>query len=205
MKKNKSSKNWIIQQHRDLFFKEAKSSGLRSRSAYKLIDLDNKFNFLKNCKTVVDLGCYPGGWSQIVKRKTKNCKILSLDLKKMKDIDGVEFIHCDFQDDRSKEIILNRLKTKADAVISDMAANTTGNKDLDCIRTNELCYEVLSFSRNIINHNGIVISKLFNGKDFLEVKKLAESKFKKVNFFKPKSSRDFSKETYIHCAGIKTL
>ena len=86
-----------------------------------------------------------------------------------------------------------------------MAANTTGNKDLDCIRTNELCYEVLSFSRNIINHNGIVISKLFNGKDFLEVKKLAESKFKKVNFFKPKSSRDFSKETYIHCAGIKTL
>jgi 23S rRNA (uridine2552-2'-O)-methyltransferase len=95
--------------------------------------------------------------------------------------------------------------TKADAVVSDMAANTTGNKDLDCIRTNALCAEVIEFSRFILKKNGVVISKLFNGTDFLEVKKLAESKFQKVNFFKPESSRDYSKETYIHCVGIKTL
>ena len=92
-----------------------------------------------------------------------------------------------------------------DAVISDMAANTTGNKDLDCIRTNALCAEVIEFSRFIINENGVVIAKLFNGKDFLEVKRLAEKTFRKVNFFKPESSRDNSKETYIHCKGIKTL
>ncbi len=205
MRKNKSSKNWIIQQHRDQYFKESKSSGFRSRSAFKLLEINNKFNFFKKCKTVIDLGSYPGGWSQIIKKNIKNCKILSVDLKKMEKIDGVDFICCDFRKDESKKRILSLIGTKADAVVSDMAANTTGNKDLDCIRTNALCAEVIEFSRFILKKNGVVISKLFNGTDFLEVKKLAESKFQKVNFFKPESSRDYSKETYIHCVGIKTL
>ena len=86
-----------------------------------------------------------------------------------------------------------------------MAANTTGNKDLDCIRTNELCVEVIEFSRSVLNKNGSVLAKLFNGKDFNNVKNIAEKNFKKVRFFKPESSRDFSKETYIHCKGIKAL
>ena len=86
-----------------------------------------------------------------------------------------------------------------------MAANTTGNKDLDCIRTNALCAEVIEFSSFVINKSGVVIAKLFNGTDFLNVKNLAQNKFHRVNFFKPISSRDHSKETYIHCAGIKTL
>ena len=97
MRKNKSSKNWIIQQHRDPYFKEAKHSGYRSRSAYKLIELEKKFKFLKNCKSIIDLGCYPGGWSQVIKKNTKNCKILSLDIKKMKEIDGIDLFCCDFQ------------------------------------------------------------------------------------------------------------
>ena len=205
MRKNKSSKDWIIQQHRDQYFKQAKSSGFRSRSAYKLLELNKKFSIFSNCKTVIDLGCYPGGWSQILKKNLKSCKILSVDIKKMEKIDGVDFLCCDFQKKESKDKILKKLNSKADLLVSDMAADTTGNKDLDCIRTNALCAEVIEFSISAVKSNGVVIAKLFNGKDFLDVKNLAENKFQKVKFFKPESSRDYSKETYIHCAGIKTL
>ena len=205
MRKNKSSKNWIIQQHRDPYFKEAKHSGFRSRSAYKLLELEKKFKFLKSCKSIIDLGSYPGGWSQVIKKNTKNCKILSLDIKKMREIDGVDFFCCDFQNDGSKEQILQYFKAKADVLVSDMAANTSGNKDLDCIRTNSLCMDVIEFSRFVVKNDGVVISKLFNGYDFLDVKKFAEKKFEKVNFFKPESSKNFSKETYIHCKKFKTL
>ena len=205
MKKNKSSKNWIIRQHRDQYFKQAKSSGFRSRSAYKLLELNKKFKFFRNCNTVIDLGSYPGGWSQMLKKNLKNCNILSVDIKKMEKIDGVDFLRCDFQKSGSKEKILKKLNSKADLLVSDMAADTTGNKDLDCIRTNALCAEVIEFSSLVIKESWVVIAKLFNGKDFLDVKDLAQKKFHKVNFFKPDSSRDFSKETYIHCAGIRTL
>ena len=205
MKKNKSSKNWIIHQHRDQYFKHAKSSGFRSRSAYKLLELNKKFKFFKKCKTVIDLGSYPGGWSQMLKKNTKNCQILSIDIKKMEKIEGVDFLCCDFQKEESKEKILKKLNKKADLLVSDLAADTTGNKNLDCIRTNALCAEVIEFSSYVIKENGVVIAKLFNGADFLNVKNLAKNKFRKVNFFKPESSRDYSKETYIHCEGIKTL
>ena len=205
MKKNRSSKNWIIKQHRDQYFKQAKSSGFRSRSAYKLLELNKKFNIFSNCKTAIDLGCYPGGWSQILKKNLNNCKILSVDIKEMKKIDGVDFLCCDFQKKESKEKILKKLNNKVDLLVSDMAADTTGNKDLDCIRTNAICAEVIEFSSFVLKDSGVVISKIFNGQDFLYVKKLAKSKFHRVNFFKPESSRDYSKETYIHCVGIKTL
>ena len=205
MKKNKSSKNWIIEQHRDQYFKQAKSSGFRSRSAYKLLELNKKFKLFSNCNTVIDLGSYPGGWSQMLKKNLKNSKILSVDIKEMEQIEGVDFLCCDFQKEESKEKILKKLNNKADLLVSDMAADTTGNKDLDCIRTNALCAEVIEFSSFVLKESGVVISKLFNGQDFLNVKNLAKSKFREVNFFKPESSRDYSKETYIHCAGIKTL
>ena len=123
----------------------------------------------------------------------------------MEKINGVDFICCDFQEDESKEKILEKLGNKADLLVSDMAADTTGNKDLDCIRTNALCAEVIEFSSLVLKESGVVVAKLFNGKDFLSVKSLAKDKFRKIDFFKPKSSRDYSKETYIHCAGIKTL
>ena len=205
MKKNKSSKNWIIKQHRDLYFKQAKSSGFRSRSAYKLLELNKKFKLFKNCKSAIDLGSYPGGWSQILKKNLNNSYILSIDIKKMEKINGVDFLCCDFKEKESKEKILKKLNNKADLLVSDMAADTTGNKDLDCIRTDALCAEVIEFSSFVINENGVVIAKLFNGQDFSIVKNLAKSKFHTVNFFKPESSRDYSKETYIHCARIKTL
>ncbi len=205
MKKNKISKDWIIKQHRDQYFKNSKSHGYRSRSAYKLIELDNKFKFFKKKKIIIDLGCYPGGWSQVAKENTDKSKILSLDLKKMDKLQGVQFICRDFQKDETKKEVLKILGEKADVLMSDMAANTTGNKSLDSIRTNALTQQVIDFSRFVLKDDGVVICKLFTGQDFLEIKDLAKKKFKKVDFFKPKSSKDFSKETYIHCKGIKTL
>ena len=123
----------------------------------------------------------------------------------MSQIEGVSIIQGDFLEEEVKKEIFIKLGEKADILISDMAANTTGNRSLDCIRTNQLCSDVVEFSSKILKPNGVLVSKLFMGDDFLEVKELAKSKFKKVEFFKPEASRSESKETYIHCAILKTL
>ena len=205
MKKNKSSKNWIINQHRDEYFKQSKSLGYRSRAAFKLLELNKKFNFLKKNSKVLDLGAAPGGWSQVASNYCTKGKVMSVDLKQMTELKNVKFLMMDFRVNESKKAIENFFGDKISIILSDMAANTTGNKDLDCIRTNELCMEALKFSLNVLDNNGVIISKLFNGQDFEVVKKFGLSNFKKVRFFKPKSSKDHSKETYIHCCGLKTL
>ena len=205
MKKNKSSKSWIINQHRDEYFKQSRSLGYRSRAAFKLLELNKKFNFLKKNSKVLDLGAAPGGWSQVVCNICTKGKVMSVDLKQMTELKNIEFLMMDFRVNESKKAIENFFGDKIDVILSDMAANTTGNKDLDCIRTNELCMEALKFSLNVLDNNGVIISKLFTGQDFEAVKKFALSNFKKVRFFKPKSSKDHSKETYIHCCRFKTL
>jgi len=191
--------------YQDHFFKKAKNLGYRSRSAFKLIELDNKFKFLKNHINLIDLGSFPGSWCQVAKEKIKNGKILGLDKKSIDKISGVNLIEGDFLDENLKTIILNNFDSDVDVILSDMAADTTGNKSLDCIRTNQLCLEVIEFSKKILSKNGVVVSKLFMGEDFEEVKLKAKKNFKKINFFKPKSSRNESKETYIHCLGLNTL
>ena len=205
MKKNRSSKTWIIKQHRDQFFKKSKVLGYRSRSAFKLLELNKKFKFISKKTSLIDIGSSPGGWSQVASEIIKNGKIIAIYKKSMEKINNVKFYQGDFFEPKIKDRLLNLLPEKVDVVISDMAADTTGNKSLDSIRTNLLCEEVIDFSVKIIKPNGKVISKLFMGEDFLKVKKIAEKKFKKVNFFKPESSRDKSKETYIHCAYLNTL
>ena len=205
MKKNRSSKTWIIKQHRDQFFKKSKVLGYRSRSAFKLLELNKKFKFISKKTSLIDIGSSPGGWSQVASEIIKNGKIIAIYKKSMEKINNVKFYQGDFFEPKIKDRLLNLLPEKVDVVISDMAADTTGNKSLDSIRTNLLCEEVIDFSVKIIKPNGKVISKLFMGEDFLKIKKIAEKKFKKVNFFKPESSRDESKETYIHCAYLNTL
>ena len=205
MKKNRSSKTWIIKQHRDQFFKKSKVLGYRSRSAFKLLELNKKFKFISKKTSLIDIGSSPGGWSQVASEIIKNGKIIAIDKKSMEKINNVKFYQGDFFEPKIKDRLLNLLPEKVDVVISDMAADTTGNKSLDSIRTNLLCEEVIDFSVKIIKPNGKVISKLFMGEDFLKIKKIAEKKFKKVNFFKPESSRDESKETYIHCVYLNTL
>jgi len=203
--KNKSSKSWIINQHRDQYFKQAKIEGYRSRAAFKLIEINSKFKILKKNTNLLDLGSYPGGWSQVASKKILNGKIVSVDMKEMKPISNVKFIKKDFLQEESQDFIFSYFGEKIDVIISDMAADTTGNRDLDSIRTNSICLEVLNFSSKILNSKGILVSKIFMGQDFELVKKEAKKKFNKVNFYKPNSSRTNSKETYLHCQGLKTL
>tara|TARA_B100002019_G_scaffold277000_1_gene276366 strand:+ start:906 stop:1520 length:615 start_codon:yes stop_codon:yes gene_type:complete len=203
--KNKSSKSWIINQHRDQYFKQAKIEGYRSRAAFKLIEINSKFKILKKNTNLLDLGSYPGGWSQVASKKILNGKIVSVDMKEMKPISNVKFIKKDFLQEESQDFIFSYFGEKIDVIISDMAADTTGNRNLDSIRTNSICLEVLNFSSKILNSKGILVSKIFMGQDFELVKKEAKKKFNKVNFYKPNSSRTNSKETYLHCQGLKTL
>ena len=204
-KKSKKSNTWKIKQHRDQFFKKSKTLGYRSRAAFKLIELNEKFGFIKKNSKLLDIGAYPGGWSQVSSKIIISGKILALDLENINKIKNVSFLQCDFLEINTQKKILQFFSEGLDVILSDMAANTTGNKSLDCIRTNQLCKEVVEFSSKNLKKEGVLISKVFMGEDFLEVKELAKSKFKKVQFIKPKASRDESKETYLHCAVLKTL
>ena len=185
--------------YQDFYFKKAKMQGYRSRSAFKLIELNKKFNFLKKGIKLLDVGAFPGGWCQVASQNVKNGQIIAIDKKKIIQIKNVTIIEGDFLDENTKKKILKFFNSKIDVILSDMAPNTSGNKSLDTIRTNELCLSILEFSKNTLDKNGVVISKLFMGEDFEEIKAYAKKTFKKINFFKPNSSRDNSRETYIHC------
>ena len=205
MKKNKISKNWINKQKKDIYIIESKKQGYRSRSAFKLIEIDQKFNFLSNTKLFLDLGSAPGGWSQVASKKVKNGRILSVDIKEMLPISNVIFLKGDFTNLETQNNIINFFNTQVDAVVSDMAPNTTGNKELDSIRTGNLCLNALEFSCKILNFKGVFISKIFMGSVFKEIEIQAKKLFKVVSFFKPKSSRKESKEIYIFCKNLKIL
>ena len=204
-KRAKKSRTWVIKQHRDQFFKKAKVLGYRSRAAFKLIELNKKFNFIKKNSNLLDVGSTPGGWSQVASKIITNGKILAVDINSMEKINNVLFLNNDFSDKNTQDKILKIFKDKINVIISDMAENTTGNKTVDSIRTNSLCIDVINFSLRMLSSNGTLVCKLFMGDEFLEVKNLAKKKFKKVDFFKPESSRSESKETYIICSFLKTL
>ena len=204
-KRVKKSNSWRIKQHRDQFFKKSKTLGYRSRASFKLIEINKKFGFIKDKTNLLDLGSCPGGWSQVASQIIKTGKIMSIDIKDMDPIKNLKFIKGDILEDSTKNEVINFFKSNLDVIISDMAADTTGNKSLDSIRTNQLCTEVINFSQNTLKPKGVLVSKVFMGEDFLEVKNLAKSVFKKVNFFKPESSRKESKETYLHCEILKSL
>ena len=130
---------------------------------------------------------------------------MAIDIKEMKNVQSVKFYKGDILEKETKNEIIKYFRSNLDVIISDMAADTTGNKTLDSIRTNNLCADVINFSKEILKPKGVLVSKIFMGEDFLEVKNLAKSLFIKVNFFKPESSRKESKETYLHCESLRTL
>ena len=204
-KRSKKSNSWKIKQHRDPFFKRSKTLGYRSRASFKLIELNDKFKFIKNNTNLLDLGSYPGSWSQVSSEIITNGKILSIDIKNMSPVKNVNFYKNDIFEKITKDKIKDFFNGKLEVIISDMAADTTGNKSLDSIRTNQLCLEILSLSPEVLVSNGVFVSKVFMGEDFDEIIKLAKTLFKEVKFFKPMSSRNESKETYIHCKILKTL
>ena len=145
-KRAKKSRTWVIKQHRDQFFKKAKVLGYRSRAAFKLIELNKKFNFIKKNSNLLDIGSTPGGWSQIASKIITNGKILAVDITPMEKLDNVIFFNDDFSEEKTKDKIFKIFNDKIDVIVSDMAENTTGNKTVDSIRTNSLCSDVINFS-----------------------------------------------------------
>ena len=203
MKKNKISKNWVNKQRRDIYVRQSKVDGYRARSVYKLIEIDEKFKIFKGGQSVIDIGAAPGSWSQYAVKVVKSGKIISIDLKEIELIQNTIQIKGDFMDGRVQQAIKDKLINKADVVMSDMAVNTTGIKNIDSIQTGELCKEAMIFSKKIISKNGFFISKIFMGGSFNEIIELGKKIFREVKVFKPKSSRKDSKESFIICKNLR--
>ncbi len=203
MKKNKISKNWINKQRKDIYVRKSKIDGYRARSAYKLIEINQKFKILKNGFSIIDLGAAPGSWSQYSAKTVKNGKIVSIDLKQMESIENTIQIKGDFTNTSTKEKIKKLFKSKVKVVLSDMAVNTTGNKEIDSIYTGELCKEAMQFSKEVLSDDGVFVSKIFMGTIFNEIINKAKLIFKEVKVFKPNSSRRDSKENFIICKKIR--
>ena len=203
MKKNKISKNWVIKQKRDIYVRQSKVDGYRARSAYKLIEIDQKFKIFKGGMCVIDIGAAPGSWSQYVSKIVKNGKIISVDLKNMEKINKTIQIVGDFTEEDTQNEIKNFIDKGADVIMSDMAVNTTGIKNIDSIQTGELCKEAMIFSKKIMFQKGVFISKIFMGGSFNEIVALGKKIFREVKVFKPKSSRKDSKESFIICKNLR--
>ena len=203
MKKNKISKNWVNKQRRDTYVRQSKVDGYRARSAYKLIEIDEKFKIFKGGLTVIDIGAAPGSWSQYANKVSKNGKLISIDLKKMEPIGSSLQIQGDFTEEGVQQAIKKNTTSKVDVVMSDMAVNTTGIKNIDSIQTGELCKEAMVFAKDLLNENGYFISKIFMGGTFNEIVAEGKKYFKEVKVFKPKSSRKDSKESFIICKKLR--
>ena len=203
MKKNKISKNWINKQKRDIYVRQSKVDGYRARSAYKLIEINEKFKIFQNEMSVLDIGAAPGSWSQYVSKVVKNGTLISIDLKKMENIKNSIQIEGDFTDFKIQSKIKKYFKDGINVVLSDMAVNTTGIKNLDAIQTGELCKEAMIFAKDFLSKKGIFVSKIFMGSSFNEIVALGKKIFKEVKIFKPKSSRKDSKESFIICKNLR--
>ena len=168
-----------------------------------MIEIDEKFKIFKGGLSVVDIGAAPGSWSQYASKIVKNGKLISIDLKKMDPIVNCIQIQGDFTENNTQVEIKKILNVKADVVMSDMAVNTTGIKNLDSIQTGELCKDAMFFAKDILKENGYFISKIFMGETFNEIVAEGKKYFKEVKVFKPKSSRKDSKESFIICRKIR--
>ena len=203
MKKNRISKNWINKQKRDIYVRKSQVDGYRARSVYKLIEIEEKFKIFKNGISVIDLGASPGSWSQFVVKIVKSGRLVSIDLNDMEKIKNITQIKGDFTKKESQEKIKSCFRSKVDVVLSDMAVNTTGIKDIDAIYTGELCKEAMLFSKDMLVKEGRFVAKIFLGTSFNEIVALAKTIFKEVKVFKPKSSRKESKESFIICKFLR--
>ena len=203
MKKNKVSKSWVIRQRRDKYVRQSKLEGYRSRAVYKLKELDEKFKIIKNILNILDVGSAPGSWTQYLSEKSKGSKIMSIDLKEVEKIKDVYHVVGDFLDNKNQKMIADYFPKKIDLVVSDMAVNTTGNKNLDSIQTGELSLTAMRFAVGMLRPKGIFLSKIFMGSTFNEIVENAKKNFKESKIFKPPSSRKDSKESFIICKKLR--
>ena len=201
-----SSNRWLERQLNDPYVLEAKQMGYRSRAAFKLIQLDEKFKFLGKNKTIVDLGCAPGGWTQIaVERLHGTGQIVGLDILETKPIEGATLICQDFTSEDAPDKLKALLNGEADVVMSDMAANTTGHQQTDHLRTIALVEAAYAFAKEVLKKGGIFIAKVFQGGAEGEMLADMKKNFTKVSHFKPDASRTTSPETYVVAQGFKGL
>ena len=203
MKKNKISKSWVIRQRRDKYVRQSKLEGYRSRAVYKLKELDEKFKIVENNLSILDIGSAPGSWTQYLSEKSKGSKIMSIDLKEVDKVKDVYHVVGDFLDNENQKIITDYFPKKIDLVVSDMAVNTTGNKNLDSIQTGELSLTAMHFAIGMLRPKGIFLSKIFMGSTFNEIVENAKKNFKESKIFKPPSSRKDSKESFIICKNLR--
>jgi len=193
-----SSKKWLQRQHNDHYVLEAKKLGYRSRAVFKLEEINKKYKFLNKDLNVLDLGSAPGSWSQYLKKKNIN-NIIAIDILKMEPILDVTFIQGDFLENDIKEKIKQKYSKGVDLILSDIAVNTTGSKNTDSFKTNSICLDVLSFSKEMLSKKGKILSKYFNGELDKEIISFAKKNYLKHKIIKPKTSRKDSKEMYILC------
>lgn len=199
-----SSNRWLQRQLNDPYVAEAKRQGYRSRAAFKLIQLDEKYHFLGKGKTIVDLGCAPGGWTQVAALKNKGSgQIVGMDLLATEPIEGAVLLQQDFTADEAPEMIKALLHGPADVVMSDMAANTTGVQNIDHLRTLGLVEMAYEFAKEILAVGGIFIAKVFQGGTEQKLLDDMKKHFAKVTHFKPDASRQDSVEMYVVAQGFK--
>ncbi|WP_425363827.1 RlmE family RNA methyltransferase [Candidatus Tisiphia endosymbiont of Hybos culiciformis] len=207
-----SSKEWLARQLNDPYVAKAKLDGYRSRSAYKLLEIHEKFNLLKPGMKLVDLGAAPGGWSQVAAKIIKsdesgsnNSMIVAVDLLEIEPIIGVDCLQKDFYAEGTEEMIIKMLDGSADIVMSDMAANTTGHATTDHIRTLDLCEHAIDFALKVLKPGGHFIAKIFRGGTENSVLNRIKLNFHKVKHFKPSSSRKESVEIYLIALSRKSV
>ena len=199
-----SNRHWRKSQSEDFFIKDSKRKGYRSRSVYKLSEIDQKFNIFKNVKTAIDIGSCPGGWSEYAIKKIRSGKLLAIDITQMEPIDGVSFIQGNIQDQILQEKLFEEIGNKKfDLIISDMSPNKTGNKVSDQYKFYNIADSILEFSQNGLMSKGMLIMKVFIGHGFEEFKSDLRENFETVIYFKPKSSRKESRETYVIAKNIR--
>ena len=199
-----SNRHWRKSQSEDFFIKDSKRKGYRSRSVYKLSEIDQKFNIFRNVKTVIDIGSCPGGWSEYSIKKIRSGKLLAIDITEMEPIDGVSFIQGNIQDQILQEKLFEEIGNKKfDLIISDMSPNKTGNKVSDQYKFYNIADSILEFSQKGLMSKGIMVMKVFIGHGFEEFKSDLRENFETVKYYKPKSSRKESRETYVIAKNIR--
>jgi 23S rRNA (uridine2552-2'-O)-methyltransferase len=202
-KRTASSTRWLQRQLNDPYVKQAKADGYRSRAAYKLIELDEKFGILKGANRIVDLGIAPGGWSQVARKVKPKAHVVGIDLLETEPIEGVTIFQMDFMDDDAPRVLEEALGGKADLVMSDMAANTVGHKQTDHLRTMGLVEAGAWFAVENLEKGGTFLAKVLAGGTDKDLLHLLKKHFKTVKHAKPPASRKGSSEWYVIAQGFK--
>ena len=198
-----ASTRWLERQLNDPYVRRAKAEGYRSRAAYKLLELDERFGFLKGAKRVIDLGIAPGGWSQVVRRRSATARIVGIDLLPTDPIDDVVILEMDFMDDDAPARLTEELGGKADLVLSDMAANTVGHQQTDHLRTMGLVEAAAEFAGDVLSPGGAFVAKVLAGGADSALVATLKRMFTTVKHAKPPASRKDSSEWYVVAQGFK--